>query len=98
MTKRKPKRYRATRRIAGQRWRAQAACAGDTDPVWVTHPSAMRPDAVERARGVCAGCPVLGECMAWHRRDEWFEGLAAGVLWTAPRWKRHDTNNSQPLP
>lgn len=42
-------------------WRDGAACSGMTEVFWPV--GGMDPVGVERARDVCAGCPVRSECL-----------------------------------
>ncbi len=54
-------------RSTRQDWRAAAACAGTTDPELFFPVAETGPayDAqVAAAKAVCAGCPVVAECLA----------------------------------
>ena len=52
-------------------WTADAACTGQTDLFFA--PAGERPEArvtrENRARSICAGCPVLLECRDWAREN-----------------------------
>jgi WhiB family redox-sensing transcriptional regulator len=51
-------------------WTADAACSGETSLFFA--PPGERPEAravrEERARAICAQCPVLAECRQWARQ------------------------------
>ncbi|MEU7811844.1 WhiB family transcriptional regulator [Pseudonocardia sp. NPDC049154] len=51
----------------GQAWLTRAACRG-VDPETffpVAEAGPARDDAVERAKALCAGCPVRAACLSW---------------------------------
>lgn len=62
-------------------WAADAACAGDADPVWITLPRDSSRGAIEAARAVCRDCPVILQCGTWAAREPGFAGIAAGRTW-----------------
>ena len=45
-------------------WRSQAACLDMPDAEDVFFPASDVPSAYDRARAVCAGCPVAALCLA----------------------------------
>ncbi|MFC5994302.1 WhiB family transcriptional regulator [Pseudonocardia hispaniensis] len=54
------------REVAGQDWRRDAACARpgvDPDVFYPLHSGPAGAAAVERAKAVCAGCPVRSACL-----------------------------------
>jgi WhiB family transcriptional regulator, redox-sensing transcriptional regulator len=79
MTRRSP---RAKSRYDAEGWRLSAACRDlDPDVFFPSDPGGIRADGIERAKAVCAGCPVQNACLAfalatnsefgiWGGRDE----------------------------
>jgi WhiB family transcriptional regulator, redox-sensing transcriptional regulator len=60
-------------------WRNQAACV-DLDPelwfpVGTTGPAV---EQTERAKAVCAGCPVITHCLAWALETGQSDGIWGG--------------------
>lgn len=55
---------RPTRRAVSRDWKTASACLG-TDTESFFSPRKAEQDI---ARRVCLGCPVIAECLAWHRR------------------------------
>lgn len=45
-------------------WAARAACAGRLDLPWTTDAADVTPWQAVTMRAVCAGCPVLLDCLA----------------------------------
>lgn len=61
-------------------WRDHAACAGRTDTFFATNAKGTGVTiAIERAKRICAGCPVLDECQQ-HALDNFeTEGVWGGM-------------------
>jgi WhiB family transcriptional regulator, redox-sensing transcriptional regulator len=64
----------------GMDWRDEAACV-DVDPevffpVGTTGPAL---DQIERAKAVCAGCPVIAACLAWALETNQQAGVWGGM-------------------
>lgn len=62
------------------RWRARAACR-DRDPEWFFPTAVTGPGhraQVQRAKAVCARCPVLTPCRRWALEDL-ADGIAGGL-------------------
>ena len=64
-------------RIEGPGWFARAACRGQDPAVWVPDPEAKR--STQRQRTICAGCPVITECLAYATADESLVGIWGGT-------------------
>ena len=75
-------------------WMANAACK-DMDPDLFFPERPTGSHAYDRARAICASCPVLEECRAWGDRVEgavppsWWYGMLAGETPHARRARRH---------
>jgi len=55
-------------------WMQQGLCRGMTAVFFSTAPSNL-----ERARAICAGCPVREECLQYALGDAELEGVWAGL-------------------
>src|SRR5690606_28769714 len=58
-------------------WHAQAACAGTPAEWWF--PTAGDAEAIDKARAVCAGCPVRQACLDHALAAEPRYGVWAGT-------------------
>lgn len=56
-------------------WRTRAACRGRSDIDWFPN----RDRDAAHALAICAGCPVVAECLADARNDDRWLGAAFGV-------------------
>ena len=87
-------------RIEDQSWVVQAACQGRTSlffPPYAERPQARR-RREERAKAICATCPVRTRCLWWGRSHHEYgiwggeneeERVAAGYSLMAPIGTRH---------
>lgn len=57
-------------------WREAAACADTPDVDFFPEPSDLA--GISRAKAVCAGCPVAGECLTWAVETNQTEGIWGG--------------------
>ncbi len=83
-----------------QAWVYQAACRGRTElffPPYAERPQA-RARREQRARAICAGCPVRDRCLWWGRQHHEYgiwggeneeERVSAGYSLMAPVGARH---------
>lgn len=62
---------------------ARPACAGKADIM-----DATRGSAVDDAKTICAGCPVIDECRAWVSEEPDYSGVAGGELFTPTTRKK----------
>jgi WhiB family transcriptional regulator, redox-sensing transcriptional regulator len=66
--------------VTGSDWRQCAGCLGvDTElffPIGVTGPAV---EQAERAKAVCAGCSVRGECLEWALATGQHDGIWGGL-------------------
>jgi len=60
-------------------WRAQAKCRGADITHFYPRTVEGRADAYEKARAVCATCPVQPQCLEDALRTEDFLGVRAGL-------------------
>lgn len=60
-----------------QAWRRQSACRLPDVPVWMFFPSRGDNETVERAKAVCATCPVAAECLEANLTEEF--GIFGGT-------------------
>lgn len=71
---------RATGPAPGEDWRSSAACH-DTDPdlFFPLSGSGKSLEQAERAKAICAGCPVRRACLAFALRTGQAHGIWGGV-------------------
>jgi WhiB family redox-sensing transcriptional regulator len=78
-------------------WRHQAACldhdpetffpTGATGPIW---------QEVERAKAICAGCPVSAPCLEWALDSGQLAGVWGGLSEQERRWCARRGGSAQP--
>ena len=61
----------------GEDWRNDAACSGADDEFFF--PVAEEGPMVERAKSICAACPVLEECLQYALATNQTEGVWGGM-------------------
>jgi WhiB family transcriptional regulator, redox-sensing transcriptional regulator len=71
---------RVTGPARGEDWRSAAAC-NDTDPdlFFPLSGSGKSLEQAERAKAVCAGCPVRRSCLAFAQRTGQVHGIWGGL-------------------
>lgn len=61
-------------------WRASAAClSADPDLFFPVGSAGTALDQVRDAKRVCAGCPVLADCLEWALAAGGLEGVWGGL-------------------
>lgn len=61
-------------------WADHAACAGTpTGVFYPEHTGSQQRVAEQRAKQVCAGCPVRAECLSWALRTDEPWGVWGGM-------------------
>lgn len=76
---------------AGVSWRERAACKG-MDPD-LFHPERGATVAVQKAKRVCAGCPVRSECLDEALENGEVLGVLGGLSERQRRWLRSPTRH-----
>ena len=69
-------------------WQDDAACRGKNPEWWFKRPNGtgVNESATnKRAKEICRGCPVRGECLAFARANGERHGIWAGV-WFDREW------------
>jgi WhiB family transcriptional regulator, redox-sensing transcriptional regulator len=71
---------RARRRITREDWRSAAACLpADSELFFPLSDSGMSVEQAARAKAICAGCPVRGDCLAFAVRTGQAHGIWGGM-------------------
>ncbi len=65
--------------IAGQWWRADAACAMDNPEAWFPGDKSNDPRRWDYARAVCGGCTVRAQCLAFALDTREQHGMFGGL-------------------
>ncbi len=66
-----------------EEWREGAACLDDVEGIFF--PDDGNVGSIRRAKGVCAGCPVVDECLMYAIETGQSDGIWGG---TTPRERR----------
>lgn len=61
--------------IASDEWVQRAVCGDSDSDLWI---SDLRPDQ-EKAKDICAGCPVMMDCLEWAIRNNETGGIWGGL-------------------
>lgn len=77
----------------GEGWREQAACQGADAAVFF--PPGEEESLTEPAREVCAGCPVMDECLRYALATNQTEGIWGGMTGSERRRLRRRIRDRQ---
>ncbi|MGH8904391.1 MAG: WhiB family transcriptional regulator [Egibacteraceae bacterium] len=79
-------------------WRNAAACLGmDTELSFPSGTTGAALEQIERAKTVCARCPVIAPCLEWALETNQQDGICGGLTDDERRRLRHRRGRQQDI-
>ena len=60
-------------------WRARAACAGYPNTLFFPSPDSPDAMTIEKAKAICAACPVMDDCLSYALETNQRSGIWGGT-------------------